>query len=100
MAARLSYSFGFGKRDASGPGGTPTLIVRRIGDSAGDLLSGMPGGGADGKRIGFELFVSAQNLLNRVNPMGYPGVLTSPFFGRPTAAGPARKVDLGVKLLF
>jgi len=54
----------------------------------------------DSKRVGFELFVSAQNLLNRVNPMNYSGVLTSPFCGQPTAAGPERKVDLGVKLLF
>jgi hypothetical protein len=101
MAARLSYTFGFGQRSAgAGPAGTPTIIVRRIGDSAGDLLGGMPAGAMDNKRVGLELFVSAQNVLNHVNPMGYSGVMTSPFFGLPTAAGPARKVDLGVKLLF
>ena len=101
MAARVSYAFGFGRRDRpAGPGGAPTIIIRRIGDSAGDLLGGMPGGNADNKRVGFELYVSAQNVLNRVNPMGFSGVLTSPFYGRPTAAAPARKLDLGVRLLF
>jgi hypothetical protein len=103
MAARASYTFGFGQRVASagGPGGTPVVIVRRVGgDSAGDLLNGMPGGSAGNKRIGFELYVSAQNLLNHVNPIGYSGVMTSPFFGQPTAAAPARKLDLGVKILF
>ena len=34
-----------------------------------------------------ELFVAASNLFNNVNPMGYSGVMTSPFFGEPTAAG-------------
>jgi hypothetical protein len=101
MAARLSYTFGFGQRaTGAGPAGTPTIVVRRIGDTAGDLLGGMPGGGGENKRVSLQLFVSAQNVLNRVNPMGYSGVMTSPFFGLPTAAGPARKLDFGVKLLF
>ena len=39
------------------------------------------GGGAENKRIRIELFASAQNLFNSVNPIGYSGVMTSPFFG-------------------
>ena len=46
------------------------------------------GGGAENKRIRIELFASAQNLLNSVTPIGYSGVMTSPFFLQPTAAMP------------
>jgi len=103
MAARVSYAFGFGDR-AQNPGmpGGPIMIVQRAGGGAGDLLGalGSVGGGADNKRLRIELFASASNLFNHVNPMGYSGVMTSPFFGRPTAAGPARKLDLGVKIGF
>ena len=60
----------------------------------------MPGGGADNKRVRLELFIAAFNVFNTVNPMGYSGVMTSPFFGEATAAGPARKIDLGMKIGF
>jgi len=99
MAARLTYAFGFGARGASAAGAGPQMIMIR-GGSAGDLLGGMPGGGADNKRIRLELFVGASNILNVVNPMGYSGVMTSPFFMQPTAAAPARKVDFGMKIGF
>jgi hypothetical protein len=108
VAARLSYTFGFGDRPASGPGGPggpgQTMIVQRVGagpGSAGDLLGGLVGGGgAENKRVRIELFVSAQNLLNSVTPIGYSGVMTSPFFLQPTAAMPARRIDLGMRVGF
>jgi hypothetical protein len=78
------------------------MIVQRIG-GAGDtsgLLNALGGGGAENKRIRIELFVAATNLLNRVNPIGYSGVVTSPFFGRPTGALPGRRLDLGMKVGF
>ena len=58
------------------------------------------GGGAENKRIRIELYVSAQNLFNTVNPTGYSGVMTSPFFGQPTAAMPARRLDIGMRVGF
>ena len=100
MAARLTYAFGFGDRTQAAGGAGPQAIMVRAGGGAGDLLGGMPGGGADSKRIRLELFVSASNVLNVVNPMGYSGVMTSPFFLSPTAAAPARKIDLGLKMGF
>jgi hypothetical protein len=102
LAARLTYAFGFGNRSAAGPGGGPIMIVQRVGGagSAGDLLGGLMGGGADTKRIRIELFASAQNLLNGVTPIGYSGVMTSPFFRLPTAAMPARRIDVGVRVGF
>ena len=100
MAARLTYAFGFGERPPAS--GTPTgqMVVMRMGGGAGDLLGGLSGGGAENKRIRIELFVSASNVFNNVNPMGYSGVMTSPFFGRATMAGPARKIDVGMKVGF
>jgi hypothetical protein len=106
VAARLSYAFGFGERRQTdgGPGG-PMVIVQRVGPggaggSAGELLGGMMGGGAENKRIRIELYVAAQNLFNTVNATGYSGVMTSPFFGQPTAAMPARRIDLGMRFGF
>jgi hypothetical protein len=103
MGGRVSYAFGFGQRPAGpGMGGGPTVVIQRVGavGGGGDMLNAIGGGGAEDKRVRFELYVSAQNLLNHVNPIGYSGVMTSPFFGEPTAAMPARRIDLGVRLGF
>jgi hypothetical protein len=106
VAARVSYTFGFGERQAGADGGGPTMILRRVGGpgggSAGDLLGGgmMGGDSADNKRIRIELFAAAQNLFNTVALTGYSGVMTSPFFGQATAAQPARRIDLGLRVGF
>jgi len=100
VAARLTYAFGFGEKPPSSTPGGGQMIMIRGGGGAGDLLSALGGGGAENKRIRLELFASATNLFNNVNPIGYSGVMTSPFFGRPTAAGPARKIDVGMKIGF
>ena len=102
VGARVSYAFGFGQRPAAGgmPGG-PTMVMRVGGPGgAGDMLGMLGGGGAEDKRIRFELYVSAQNLLNQVNPIGFSGVMTSPFFAQPTAAMPGRRIDLGMRVGF
>jgi hypothetical protein len=99
-AARLTYAFGFGERKPSAGGPVGQMVMIRAGGGAGDLLGGLPGGGADNKRVRFELFVAASNLFNNVNPVGYSGVMTSPFFGRPTAAAAARKIDMGFRIGF
>jgi hypothetical protein len=102
VGARVGYAFGFGQRPASGGGmaGGPPTIFRRVDGGGGDMLNALGGGGAEDKRVRFELYLSAQNLLNHVNPVGYSGVMTSPFFGRPTAAMPARKIDVGLRVGF
>jgi hypothetical protein len=101
VAARLTYAFGFGQRPPStgGPMGQ-TILIRNVGGGAGDLLGAMGGGGAENKRLRIEVFVSASNLFNNVNPLGYSGVMTSPFFGQATAAAAARKIDVGLKIGF
>jgi len=103
VGGRLSYAFGFGQRPpagADGPVGQPTMIVHRVGGPGGGGITGSFGGGADDKRVRFELFVSASNAFNTVNRVGYSGVMTSPFFGQPTAAMPGRRVDVGVRMGF
>jgi hypothetical protein len=99
IAARMTYAFGFGERPASAGGGGQQVIMVRGGGGAGDLLGAL-GGGAENKRVRIEFFVAAANLLNNVNPLGYSGVMTSPFFRQATAAGPARKLDVGMKIGF
>ncbi|MBA2301029.1 MAG: hypothetical protein H0W08_00180, partial [Acidobacteria bacterium] len=104
FGGRVSYAFGFGQRPPAGGGGAhggqPTMIIQRVGGAAGSELSGGFGGVADNKRIRFELFASGFNLFNAVNRVGYSGVMTSPFFGQPTAATPGRRVDVGVRVGF
>jgi hypothetical protein len=103
VGGRLSYAFGFGERQPSGGGaGQPTIIVHRVGGpgGGGGDIAGAFGGGAENKRLRFEVFVSGSNLFNAVNRVGYSGVMTSPFFGQPTAAMPGRRVDLGLRVGF
>jgi hypothetical protein len=54
----------------------------------------------DQARYRITLIVQAQNLTNRANYTGYSGVLTSPFFGQPTAVNNLRRIDMGVQLNF
>jgi hypothetical protein len=52
--------------------------------------------GPHAKRI----FGNANNVLNHVNYLGYGGNLLSPFFGQPTRAGQARRVEVGLQFRF
>ena len=96
--ARLSYTFGFGQRPGTEGAGGPQVIMIRGG--GGDLPVGGFSGGAEDKRWRVELYVAATNIANHTNVMGYSGVMTSPFFGQPTSAGPARKLELGARFGF
>ena len=57
-------------------------------------------GGASDKRFRIDFFVSGQNLFNRTNYTSFSGVLASPLFGQPTAAGTPRRIQLGVRFGF
>jgi hypothetical protein len=101
IGGRLSYSLGFGKRAGEGGGGMPgQRIMVMGGPGGGGMMMGGGGAGNDDKRYRFDLFVSAQNLLNTVNPTGYAGAMTSTRFGEPTGAAAARRLDLGVRFGF
>jgi hypothetical protein len=46
------------------------------------------------------LGLDAFNVLNHVNDSGYVGVLSSPFFGKPVAALPARRLQASLRFRF
>ena len=98
VGARLSYAFGFGRRPGADGMGGPQIIMIRGG--AVDTPMGGFSGGADDRRWRVELYLAATNVLNHTNLMGYSGVMTSPFFGEPTSAGPARKLEVGARFGF
>jgi hypothetical protein len=60
----------------------------------------LPAAARDNYLFRFEVFARASNVLNLVNPQNFSGVLTSPFFGQPTSASPARRVVLGTRIWF
>jgi hypothetical protein len=70
-----------------------------VSGTGGGLTPGF-GGGASDRRYRLEFYLAGQNLLNRANYSSYSGVLTSPLFGRPTSAGNARRVQIGVRFGF
>jgi hypothetical protein len=102
LSSRLSWSFSFGKKpDNQGMGGPQVRIIRGGGDS-GEMLGavGSMPAGPDDKRFRTQFFIQATNLFNHVNPIGFSGVLTSPLFGRPTAASPGRRIETGMRFVF
>ena len=61
---------------------------------------GRGGRGGRGQQRGVELYAEAWNLFNETNYTRFAGVLTSPLFGRPTAAAPARRFNFGTRVFF
>lgn len=96
---RISRNFGFGgSRTIEGGGGPGGGGFGGRGDRGGGGRGG--GSGAGGQRFTMEFYAQASNVANRVNYGGFSGNLRSPFFGRATSAGPARRVELGTSLRF
>ena len=88
---RLTWRRGFGPPAAG--------VTAFSSSSAGDVtLVAGPQGSV--KRLTLILYVDAQNVFNHVNYINYSGVMTSPFFGRPTAATASRQLQLGAQFVF
>jgi hypothetical protein len=96
-AMRFSWGIGFGQRPPA-TGGPQVRVVRGGPDS--DILGQVGGMSNAAKRYTMEFYAQAFNIANRVNPVAYSGVLTSPFYGRAVAAAPARRVELGARFGF
>ena len=98
IGVRVGWGRGFGTRAPSSGGPIPVVRIVRAGDMD------MPGAGgqvgAPESRIRLEIFAAASNLMNHTNLQNYSGVMASQFFGQATAAGPARKVELGARIMF
>jgi hypothetical protein len=88
----MGYSFTFGPRIQL-PGG-PAIYGTPAGVSVTTFTPPVQGRYRMGINIGI------QNLTNRANLSGYSGVITSPFFGRPTMAMQARRISAGLNLGF
>ena len=100
LGARLSYSIGFGQRPQGASGGGQQVMVQIGGPGGGMPAGGMSVSGADNKRYHVEFYAAAQNMTNHSNYVGYSGVMTSPFFGKPTTVMNPRKVEVGTRFSF
>ena len=65
----------------------------------GDASIGSVDGGRS-PRYRTDLYAQVSNPFNHVNDNTFVGNQLSPFFGQPTSAGPARRVELGLSLSF
>ncbi len=90
----FTYSIGIGKRKVPLP---PGITIRSAG--AGGYTVGtmaMP----DQPRYRVMLAASVSNLTNHANYMGYSGLMTSPFFMKPTGVAGVRRVDFNLGFSF
>ena len=112
MTIRLSRQFGFGpaRTTPGGPGGRQGGGGGRQGGGAAQQVQGPGGPGGPGggpgnpfganQRFSAELWISANNVLNRVNYLNFVGNVQSPFFGTATSAAPPRRIEVGVNFRF
>jgi hypothetical protein len=101
---RLSWSRGFGpSRSPSGPGGGmgggPVVMRGGPGGGGGGGMMGGPMGGND-RAVRLEVYLQTFNVFNQVNFINYGSVITSDYFGVPTAAQPARRFEMGMRIGF
>ena len=99
LGLRVTYAIGFGQRPAAA-GGPMGQMVISVGGGGGGMPGAFGAGGAENKRFRIEFYASAQNVTNHLNYVGYSGVMTSPFFGRPTNILNPRKVEIGARFGF
>ena len=86
-----AYTILFGRQTNLPPG------IAVVGGGGGPQVTAVNQNGA---RFRVQFVVQAQNVTNNANYTGYSGVLTSPFYGQPTAVLNTRKVDMGVQFQF
>jgi Carboxypeptidase regulatory-like domain/TonB dependent receptor len=96
--------FGPGGPAGGGAGASAGETLRAQGQGGGGRGGGGRGGNqgdaAFNARYMMELFVTADNLFNRVNYGGYSGNLLSPYYGLPTMAQRPRQVQVGMQFRF
>jgi outer membrane receptor for ferrienterochelin and colicin len=98
---------GPGRPGGFGPGGPGGASVGQTLNAQGQGPRGGGGGRAGNRgdaafnsRYMMELFVTADNVFNRVNYIGYVGNLLSDYFGQPTNAQRPRQVQVGMQFRF
>ena len=90
----FSYTIGVGKRATPLPPG----ITITGGGPGGFTVGTMAQTNAPRYRLTF--MVSAQNLTNHANYVGYSGLMTSPFFLKPTSVDGVRTVNISMGFSF
>jgi len=91
LDATIAWGRGFGQRPVAGAQPKPAAAAN---------TGKKPRPNPNQQIVRFEIFVRGSNVLNQVNYQGFSGVLTSPFFGRPTSAAAARRLALGTRVWF
>ena len=91
VGANASWTYFFGSIPKKTGGGQGTVVI--IGGSASPNTNSK-------QRYSIQFYTSANNLLNSANRSGFVGVQTSSFFGQPTSAGFARRINFGVRFGF
>ena len=108
---RLNKSIGLGGARAGAPGFPGGMPMPPPGGGvAAQRGPGGPGGGGDGPQImvmeggnqkyRLDLYLNIQNAFNHVNYNAFIGNQQSSFFGTPTSAGPARRIEIGASFGF
>jgi hypothetical protein len=92
LNAQFAYSIPIRKRVGTLPPGI------QVSNNGGNITVNQFAG--DQARYRITLRLEAQNLTNRYNYTGYSGLLTSQFFGQPTAVNNPRRIDIGVMFNF
>lgn len=123
LSFRLSRGFGFGTATGGGPGGRggaggggaaaaqgpgggggPVIIQGGPGGGPGGPGGGGPGGffggGQVNRRYNVDFYLQAFNVLNTTNFQNFSGNLLSPFYGLPTSALQARRLEVGMQFRF
>ena len=96
-AAQLNGTMRFTKSITLG--GAPAGAPGRPPGGGGDMPMGsVEAGGGARRRV--DVYAQLANPFNYVNDNQFVGNQLSPFFGRATSAGPARRVELGMSLTF
>ncbi len=99
----VSKTFGFGGRTAD-PGGaiaTGSQGGPRGGPGGGGRGGGgFGGGGGSDQRYSLNVSIRANNVLNQTNFANPSGVLSSPGFGIPNVALPARRIEMALRFSF
>lgn len=105
LGARLSWTRPFGpEREPGGGRGARPVAGGRPGGMGGGPGAGGGGGPRGGRegdsRRNVSVYLQAYNVLNRLNPSGYVGVVTSPLFGQAISASPPRRFEGGANVSF
>lgn len=89
-----------GTRSAA-PGSTLNLRLGWRPEFLGNTAAAQNSDGAPrAAQRGVKFYAQAWNVLSETNFTRYAGVMTSPYYLQPTAAGPARRLDFGTRVFF